>query len=88
MAKLSEEQLKAYGDKLGKEKVTITAAMLVDILNHKHGGKSNDKPFKFNDIQQYYLRGSIPKKYGGHKIELKTDDLGNKTLIVYKDKEE
>ena len=84
MAKLTEDELKEYGEKLGKEELTITAAILVDVLNNKHGSKNNGKPFRFNDIQQYYIRGSIPTKYGGHKIKLNTTMLG-KTLTVFQD---
>ena len=84
MANLTKDQLKGYGEKLGKKQLTITAAILVDVLNEKYGGKNNKNPFMFNDIQQYYIRGSIPEKYGGHKIKLNTTILG-KTLTVFKD---
>ena len=84
MANLTKDQLKEYGEKLGVEEITITAAILVDILNDKHGSKNNGKPFRFNDIQQYYIRESIPTKYGGYKIKLNSNMLG-KTLTVFAD---
>ena len=82
MAKLTQKDIKSYADKIGKEEVIITASILVQILNEKHGGKTNGKQFKFNDIQQYYLREKLPVKYGGLKIKFNTTHLGS-TLTVF-----
>tara|TARA_R110000772_G_C13310332_1_gene440668 strand:- start:65150 stop:65401 length:252 start_codon:yes stop_codon:yes gene_type:complete len=81
---LTKNQLQSYSDKMGKEEIEMTAAILVKVLNHKYTNKKGGEIFKFQDIQQYYLRGSIPKAYGGHKVRLNTSLLG-KTLTVFKD---
>lgn len=82
MAKLTQKDVKSYSDKLGKEEITITASILVQLLNHKHEGKSNGKQFAFNDIQQYYLREKLPMKYGGLKLKFNKTILGS-TLTVF-----
>jgi len=81
---LTENQLETFAEGLGKRDEVMTAAILVKVLNHKYGHKKGGEVFKFQDIQQYYLRGSLPKAYGGHKIKLNTTVLG-KTLTVFRD---
>lgn len=87
MAQLTEKVLQEYVDKMGNEEIIITAAILVQVLNKKYKGKSNDKEFKFNDIQQYYLRGKLPAKYSGLKLKFNKTILGN-TLTVFAKEEE
>ena len=82
MAKLTQQDVKSYADKIGKEEVEITASILVQVLTEKYGGKTNGKKFAFNDIQQYYLREKLPVKYGGLKLKFNKTILGS-TLTVF-----
>lgn len=73
---LNAKELEQLVKKLGKEQLEVAPGLLVDILNKKYEKKSSGKPFNWSDIQQYYLRGSIPQKYGGLKLELCEGPLG------------
>jgi len=46
-----------------------TFETLVEHLTEKHGKKSTGEDFNKSDVAQYLIRGKLPKKYGGHKIE-------------------
>jgi hypothetical protein len=81
---LSKEQLEDLCSKLGKEEFEASASVLVQILNHKYGGKNNGKQFVFGDIQQYYLRKKLPDDYSGVNIEMKKGATG-KYLLIHKD---
>lgn len=87
MASLSKKELSQFAKKLGKEEFDVSASVLVDILNHKYGGKSKGDngektPFNFGDVQQYYLREKLPDKYSGVSIVMKEGPTG-KYLRVY-----
>jgi hypothetical protein len=84
--KEKENQIKDLAQKLGQENLKMNGSTLVDVLNEKYGKKDNDTPFQYGDVQQYYLRGTLPPKYGGLKLELKEGVTG-KYLIVYKEGE-
>ncbi len=52
-----------------RKDIDFTYARLEKYLNFKYGRKKSGKSFTLQDIQQYALRGHLPKNYGGHKIE-------------------
>lgn len=78
-----EKQIIDLAKRLGKEELQVSGSILVKVLNEKFGSKDTDTPFQYGDIQQYYLRGALPEKYGGLKLEMKEGSIG-KYLVVYK----
>lgn len=42
---------------------------LADFLNKKHNEKKSGEKFTSRDIQQYAIRGNLPKAYGAHPIK-------------------
>jgi len=59
----------------------FTPSALVRHLNECFQSKSSGKEFSIRDVQQYTLRGFLPKAYGGNNIEvIQQDKIGIKLL--------
>ena len=59
----------------------FTPSTLVRWLNETQHVKGSGKEFTIRDVQQYTLRGSIPRQYGGQSIEIiEEDSIGIKIL--------
>lgn len=70
-----------------KQKVVLyqdtdfTPGALVKWLNEKFETKASGNEFSFRDVQQYTMRGFLPKQYGGYAIEVIEDSaIGIKIL--------
>lgn len=71
--------------RINKE-IDYTFTGLCNYLNDKYGskridGKETGNEFNHQDIQQYCRRGYLPKKYGGHTIEVIKDEHLGITLL-------
>lgn len=65
----------------------FTTVRLVDFLNDKYQFKKTGEKFTLNDIQQYLIRGFLPKRYGHHPIaRIENEEIGVKLVRVYFDK--
>ena len=63
------------------EDFTITG--LTKFLNKKYEGKKTGKPFMPADIHQYVLRNRLPEEYGGHPLQVSSNEvIGIKILKV------
>ncbi len=72
--------------KAGKD---FTTKGLKKFLNDTHGGKKTGKEFTIGDIQQYVIKGALPKEYGGHPLEVReNDEIYLKVISVDFDKPE
>jgi hypothetical protein len=59
----------------------FTPSALVRWLNENYQAKSSGNQFTIRDVQQYTMRGSIPRQYGGKLIEvIEEDAIGIKIL--------
>ncbi len=59
----------------------FTPSTLVKWLNEEFENKTSGNEFTIRDIQQYTIRGSLPKAYGGHSISvIEEDAIGIKVL--------
>lgn len=59
----------------------FTPSALVRHLNDCFESKGSGKTFTIRDVQQYTLRGFLPKAYGGNSIEIiRQDKIGIKVL--------
>lgn len=52
------------------EKRDFTMTALMNYLNKEYGGKRSGAEFNVRDIQQYTIKGRVPKAYGGKKIKV------------------
>ena len=65
----------------------FTTRKLVNFLNVKYGQKKDGSKFTLGDIQQYLMRGYLPRAYGHHPIErIYNEETGLKFIRVYTDR--
>jgi len=65
------------------QKTDFTPMALVRWLNKTYKTKKSGTVFTMQDVQQYEIRGYLPKQYGGHNIETLVDaDVGIKVLRI------
>jgi len=76
-------------EKITKKRVVLnrdtdfTPSTLVRWLNSEYKHKSSGREFTIRDVQQYTMRGFLPKHYGGHTIQIiEEDSIGIKVLRI------
>lgn len=52
----------------------FTTTGLKNYLNEKYGGKKTGRDFTIGDLQQYIIKGRLPKEYGGHPISVRENE--------------
>lgn len=61
----------------------FTPSALVRWLNDEFESKTSGREFTIRDVQQYTMRGFLPKQYGGNVIEvIEEDEIGIKVLRI------
>lgn len=66
-----------------KEGKDFTYTRLADYLNEIHKTKKSGKIFFPQDIQQYLVRGNLPKYLGGQKISRVKNSSGLKIIRIH-----
>lgn len=70
-----------------KEGKDFTYTSLAAYLNEIHSAKKSGIAFNPQDIQQYLVRGNLPKYLGGQKIARIDNASGLKIIRIYGDLE-